>query len=119
MNLILIHTDKRGSILGWHGEELKHPEVAIFITKKDFARGGCIHKDSDEYTCIISGEVSYQIGSKTIKLKDGGSAVIPKNTPHYFVSLTDSVVLEWGAKPEEKQEKYKSFRQRVDRINGN
>ena len=117
MKLTKIHKDDRGSIYSIEDDNLGHPEVTIFFTKKNKARGGCIHKKSDEYTCIISGMVEYQIGDKKILLGLGCSTVIPSNTPHYFKSLTDSVVLEWGAKISEKKQKHKKFREIVDRIN--
>ena len=119
MNLTLLHSDNRGQIYTITGDGLSYPEIAMFTTNEGFARGGCIHEESDEYTCVISGSVKYQIGIDSVILKLGESTVIPKNTPHYFVSLTDSVVLEWGAKPEEKKAKHRRFRQRVDKINDN
>ena len=42
---------------------------------------------------------------------------IPRNTPHYFIALEDSIILEWGATPEEKINKHKEFRKMVDDIN--
>jgi len=116
VKLNTIHTDSRGSI-SLLTEEMKYPEVTVFHTNEGFARGGCIHELSDEYTCVIEGEVEYRIGDKTLRMKDGESAVIPRNTPHYYASITDSIVLEWGATPAEKQKKHAEFRAIVDAIN--
>jgi len=116
MKLNTIHSDARGAI-SLLTEDMKYPEVTVFHTKKGFARGGCIHDLSDEYTCVIEGEVEYRIGDKVLKMKDGESAIITRNTPHYYVSLTDSIVLEWGATPAEKQNKHLEFRAIVDEIN--
>jgi len=118
MNLTDIHSDSRGSIRILTGEPLTYPEVTVFETKKGYARGGCIHKINDEYTSVIEGFVKYIFSDGTEhSLYPGVSLRIPKNTGHCFISATDSVVLEWGATPEEKQKKYPSLRRLVDRIN--
>ncbi len=116
MELEKLHEDNRGSISLLTGD-MKWDEVTIFHTEAEYARGGCIHRNSDEYTCVIEGEVIYQIGTKTIELKTGESYMIPKNTPHYFWSVINSIVIEWGAKPEEKKQKHLEFRKIVDLIN--
>lgn len=116
MKLDKIHEDKRGSI-SILTEGMIWPEVTIFITNAKKARGGCIHKRSDEYSTVIEGDVIYYIGDTVIALSQGQSIMIPKNTPHYFLSLTYSVVLEWGAQPDEKKDKHKKFRAIVERIN--
>ena len=111
-----LHVDNRGKIFLLKGD-LGHPEFTIFVTRKGLARGGCIHKKSDEYTCIISGVVVYTVGMKVKRMTTGDSMIIPRRTPHYFVSITDSVVAEWGATPKEKKEKYAQFRKIVEGIN--
>lgn len=117
MKLSSIHQDKRGSVFAITDEDLGHPEVTIFTTNAGFARGGCIHTISDEYVCVISGEIEYVIGDTIHILRDGDSVIVPAGTPHYFTSWSFSVVQEWGATIAEKQEKHKEFRQIVDRIN--
>ena len=116
MKLNEIYTDFRGKIMTLT-EDMSFPEVTIFTTKAGVARGGCIHSKNDEYTCVIEGEVEYVIGEEKIKLLVGENALIPKNTAHYYTSLTDSIVLEWGATPAEKQTKHIEFRKIVDQIN--
>ena len=117
MKLDTIHKDRRGSI-SLMTEDLKQfQEVTVFNTKGGFARGGCIHKKSEEFTIVIEGAVRYVMGGKGLILVCGQSTTIPKNTPHYFISLVDSVVIEWGALPEEKAEKHLATRKIVDAIN--
>jgi mannose-6-phosphate isomerase-like protein (cupin superfamily) len=99
------------------GSLLAYPEVTIFHTKAGMARGGCVHNLSDEYTCVINGIVEYRVGESTFLLQDGDSMVIPRGMPHYLFSISDSVVLEWGATEEEKKEKHPEFRAMVDEIN--
>jgi mannose-6-phosphate isomerase-like protein (cupin superfamily) len=118
MKLTDIHEDKRGKIM-LLTEDMSYPEITIFTTKAGLARGGCIHNISDEYTCVIEGIVEYDLnGEKTI-LKTGESLFISRGTPHYYRSLTDSVVMEWGANPKEKQKKHLFTRKIVDAINAN
>ena len=117
-----IHTDDRGSIQALVGAELlPAEEVTIFTTNKDYARGGCIHRESEEHICVLQGSIYFVIKGEedlaTIVLKCGQSYTIPPNTPHYFCSITDSVVMEWGPKIEEKGERDVKFRNVVDAIN--
>lgn len=117
MNIDTIHSDKRGSIYSIHGKEIAYDEVAVLATKAGYARGGCIHRINDEHVCVISGVVEYHIDGHYCRLVVGDTIVTPKNTPHYLYSVTDSVVLEWGATPEEKKEKHLETRKIVEKIN--
>ena len=119
LKLETIHNDFRGAIHSITGNELKYPELVILTAKKDVARGGCIHNKSNEYFFVIQGKVIYYIGNinKGKRYSTGMGGVIPKKTPHYFIALEDSIVLEWGATPEEKINKHKEFRKMVDDIN--
>ena len=116
MKLTKIHEDDRGTI-SLLTEDMKWDEVTIFHTKAGRARGGCIHNINDEFNSIIEGEIIYKVGKQTYHLKTGDSCFIPAGKPHYFMSITDSIVLEWGATPAEKKEKHKEFRLVVDQIN--
>ena len=116
MKLIELHSDNRGKIFILN-EDLGHPEFTIFTTNKGFARGGCIHHQSTEYVCVISGKVKYVCPKTTVYLKTGDSFTIPKSTPHYFLAVEDSVVAEWGATQEEKKDKHLEFRKIVEQIN--
>ena len=117
MELKKIHADIRGTIDLLLDSQMSFDEITVFHTKEGYARGGCIHPKSDEYTTVIDGWVEYTIGNKTYRMGVGESIVIPRNTPHYFVSLTNSIVLEWGATPEEKKNKHPQFRAIVEKIN--
>jgi mannose-6-phosphate isomerase-like protein (cupin superfamily) len=112
-----IHKDDRGEIYILLGDLKEHKEITLFSTNKDFARGGCIHKLNDEFNTVLEGKIHYFIGDNKFILSKGESIKIPRNTPHYFISLTDSLVVEWGCTPEEKVEKHKPFRDIVDDIN--
>lgn len=117
LNLKEIHKDNRGEIHILEGDLKENKEITIFLTKSGFARGGCIHKINDELNVVLEGEIRYFVGEKEIIMKRGDSVVIPRETPHYFISLTDSLVIEWGCLPEEKIEKYEPFRNIVNSIN--
>lgn len=121
MDIKLIHEDERGKIFSMTMEELLYDEVTIFYTNAGYARGGCIHKFNNEYYCVIQGKVEYVTKKGNLShhsfLLTGDSGIVPKGTPHYFMAVEDSVIMEWGATIEEKQEKHKEFRKIVDNIN--
>jgi hypothetical protein len=116
MKLEKIHEDIRGSINILTGFSI-YSEAAIFFTHQGFARGGCIHNLNDEFITVLEGEIEYVLGPVTVILKSGEHGIVPKGTPHYFKSLTDSIVIEWGATPKEKLQKHSDFRKIVDKIN--
>lgn len=116
MKLANIHEDERGKIMILT-EDMHFPEVTVFITKAGYARGGCIHNLSDEYTCVIEGTVEYYLDDKKTLLNTGDNIFIRRETPHYYHSITDSIVIEWGATSEEKIEKHLSTRKIVNEIN--
>ena len=116
LTLKKVSKDSRGNIYILEGMET-YPELTIFQTKSNKARGGCVHNINDEICTVISGRVTYVIGDRVESGKVGESITIPKGTPHYFFSNTDSVVIEWGAIPEEKKFKHKEFRAIVDKLN--
>lgn len=116
LTLNRVSEDERGQIYTIDGFK-DIPEVTIFITKSNKARGGCIHNINDETCTVLSGSVIFVVGDKLNPCKKGEGVNIPKCTPHYFFSNTDSVVMEWGATYKEKIEKHKEFRAIVDRIN--
>lgn len=112
-----IQEDIRGSIHSVVGL-ISCPEVSVFKTNKGFARGGCVHSKSQEHLCVIEGEIEYHyenlFGVRLILHLDvGRSITIEPNTPHYFVSKTDSIVMEWGPSMEEKQAHHERFRKEV------
>ena len=118
MELKEIHSDSRGQIYLLTGL-LFFPEVTLFRTHENTARGGCIHNINSEFICVIEGEIEYVYGELLWKKRmvAGDSFVIPKETPHYFLSKTSSLVAEWGATAEEKVKKHPLFRAIVNKIN--
>lgn len=131
MNLNNIHSDNRGSIDALVGDCLKEcPEIAILYTKAGYARGGCLHEFSQEYLTVLEGKIDYYYAvyepkevegferkEYVVTLNKGQSIVIDPNTPHYFISLKDSVVAEWGPTIEEKQGRDEKYRNIVLAIN--
>jgi len=115
-----IHSDIRGEIYIFK-ESIQYPEITLLKTIKGFARGGCIHNINCEYFCVLEGKVKYvyENKNKIIKkyMKVGEVLVIPKSTPHYFISITDSLVIEWGVTEEERKVKHPKFREIVENIN--
>lgn len=119
MKFQTVHEDNRGTVALLTGGLVTVEEVTVFTTKHGYARGGCVHSEHDEHCVVIEGDVWYFVGTdahSTI-LKAGDTLLIPKNTPHFFLSITDSVVLEWGATVEEKRCKHLPMRKIVMRIN--
>lgn len=114
MKLTTVHVDERGSINLLEGDLKEYPEVTIFKTKAGLCRGGCVHHKSMEYACVIEGHIFYVIDGAGCWLSAGESIEIPKGYPHFFLSLEDSVVLEWGATPEEKKVKDPVYRKVVE-----
>ena len=117
LKLKQIHRDRRGRIYVLSDD--KGNEIASLLsTNKHFARGGCIHKKNNEYCVVLNGEILHVKRNQPIERgKKGTMIFIRRNTPHYFVSLTDSLVMEFGATPEEKKVKHKATRAIVDKIN--
>lgn len=116
MKLKNIHRDSRGETYSVTGENLGVPEIALFFTKENHARGGCIHS-RNEYFCVISGDIVLVMGDDEYLMTKGDAVVINSDTPHYYISKTDSVVIEWNLDPKEKNVKYNNHKEIVDRIN--
>ena len=115
MKLEKIHQDERGEIWTLMIDGVEH---TFLKSNKGYARGGCIHRTSEECAIILQGSVEYHIrGRKTRVYNKGQSLLIQPSCPHYFVSLENSVVVEWGPSPEEKKEKFPPWRKVVDNIN--
>lgn len=110
----LVHSDERGEI--YIAPWKKERDIAIFTTKQGYARGGCIHHD-DEFFVVIAGEVGCTIDDEYRIYKAGMSDCIKKNIPHMTVSLTDSVIMEWGARRDDKNTYHEGYRKKVEMIN--
>ncbi len=114
----LIHMDTRGIIACFYEDNV---EYTLLTTKQGYARGGCIHKINKENFVILKGMVEYHIfypSEEVIKIYGKGeSGLIPNGIPHYLIALDDSLTLEWGATPEEKDCKDPAMRKIVIAIN--
>jgi quercetin dioxygenase-like cupin family protein len=68
---------------------------------------------------VLTGEIEfiYGVEENSIVLSAGESFTISPNTPHYFISNLDSVVMEWGPQMDEKNQRHLQFRAKVDAIN--
>lgn len=119
MQLQKIHEDIRGIIYSLTGNPLTFEEVSFLYTKKGLARGGCFHAINPEHLTVIQGTIEYYYRlpntEEIIKvlLNEGQSITIPPKTPHYMISIADSIILEWGCTVEEKQKKHEEFRKIV------
>jgi mannose-6-phosphate isomerase-like protein (cupin superfamily) len=115
MKLEKIHQDERGEIWTLMIDGVEH---TFLKSNKGYARGGCIHKFSEEHAVILQGSVEYHVQGKKPRIyRKGESLLIQPNCPHYFIALENAIVLEWGPSPEEKKEKHPDWRKVVDRIN--
>jgi len=114
-----IHEDARGEIYLVLDALREGRELTILTTNMGYARGGCVHKENGETCVVIKGKIRYWIGdSEPVTLGVGDTCYIKSDTPHYFVALTDgTIVIEWGATPDEKKEKHQPTRAKVDKIN--
>ena len=115
-----VHEDERGEICVLTDEDWKDlKEITILTTWAGFARGGSIHDMHDEICLVVEGRIEYHMRGFMEILDKGDRTLVPSGVPHYFKSLTDSTVIEYGATPEEKQVKDPEVRQLVDEINKN
>jgi len=119
MRLEKIHEDKRGEIHLITGLLPEDRELTLFTTKKGYARGGCVHKESAEDAVVIAGSVQYYVeGERARTLSRGDAIHIPPGTPHFFLALMpETIVMEWGPKPWEKKEHHPLWRSHVNKIN--
>jgi mannose-6-phosphate isomerase-like protein (cupin superfamily) len=120
LELKKVHEDDRGEIYAIPLGEDK--ELTILVTNRGYARGGCIHPDSNERCVVVKGRIQYFKGDTNTTLTDNSflqpnSLFIPKGTPHFYISETDSILLEWGATVKEKDMKHLPFRNIVIDIN--
>ncbi len=112
MRLDNVHEDYRGSI---YTLTEKDELCNILFTNKGKARGGCVH-DLDEHLLVISGEIELFLLSVGYTLRAGSCISIPKTIPHYFVSVTDSIVSESGTKGKIRN-KYQPHLDKINEIN--
>jgi mannose-6-phosphate isomerase-like protein (cupin superfamily) len=113
-----VNEDNRGSIHTISGILDDGKEITILVTRKGYARGGCIHGINDEHVVVLDGSVKYWIGDDHPEmLYKGMTTVVPFNSKHMLVSQTDSIVMEWGKTKEEVDKKDVEMKKKVDEIN--
>lgn len=100
-----VHSDERRTILA-NTDLLKGKEISIIKLKKGKAIGGCIHS-VDEYYAVISGCVIVTKQFENTVGMPGDAGTFYAGTPHAFFAEEDSIIMEWGVTPEEKQKDLK------------
>jgi mannose-6-phosphate isomerase-like protein (cupin superfamily) len=111
MNFEKVHEDKRGEIYAITGEdELSN----LLVTHKGFARGGCMHKETEHFL-VVQGQIILHLPYKDQIMNAGECVSYPPMTPHFFISLTESIVMESGAQPP--ADKYLPYAEKVAEIN--
>lgn len=91
-------------------------DIAILTTHKGYARGGHSHPDRDEYFIVVKGIVKYWVDGISEIYHEGMSDVVPKDSPHFFLSLKESLIIHWGAN-EKKTVKHDGYRKMVEKVN--
>lgn len=105
--------DKRGEI---YHLVINNIDYWLSFTKKGFGRGGDIH-DCEQHNLCLKGEFNVKVLLPSDKTREheierclvaGESISIPKELPHIFKALEDSIMLEWhdGKLPPFSEKKY-------------
>ena len=92
--------DKRGLVYDVVEENVGH--VGLITSKKGTTRGSHYHKESTQFTFVISGKIVYterdlrKRGSrkKTLLLSPNDLVVTPARVAHMFRFLEDSVIID-------------------------
>lgn len=99
MKIEKVNEDSRGEVFVITGGPKKYDRLVLLTTKSGYARGGDYHKKSKQNCTVIDGCMLYTLkGSPTLVLKAGDTVVSPRNIPHIFFALKDSLMMEWGPK---------------------
>lgn len=105
-----IFTDTRGEI---HVNKIGGVEVNIIYTKAGMYRAGDYHA-AEQYSLVLKGklEITLRRGRRNVVKRYGKNdfIVIPRNLPHLYKFLTDSVIVQWLAGPY-KTRYYEPYRQ--------
>jgi len=108
-----IYRDSRGEIRRY---EIRDVKFNVLFTKKGALRSGDYHP-VEQYDLILKGKVKITLrknGKDEIIQKGANELVtIPKNIPHLFEFLEDTIMLEWWSGPFE-VEYYKPYRKFVE-----
>lgn len=113
----LINKDKRGRI--WLCEFMGK-EYLLLETKAGFYRGGDFHQ-TIQTDVVLHGTIRWfeddGVFSHGRYMIEGDININPALIPHMMFSITDSLILEWLEKPQQKKTYYKPFRDIVNRMN--
>jgi len=109
-----VFEDSRGRIMKY---DINGSRFNVLFTKKGALRSGDFHPAA-QFDLVLSGtiEIIQRLGKKSVsrKIKANEMIAIPKDVPHLFKSVTDSVVVEWWDGPF-KAQYYKPYRDIVDK----
>ena len=83
---------------GWKGRTFHSPSMTF--AHWDFTAGADIHEHhhpQEEVWQVIEGELQVTVGGETRVAGPGMVAIVPANTPHSVVALTDgrAIVTDW------------------------
>jgi quercetin dioxygenase-like cupin family protein len=83
---------------GWVGKTFHSPSMTF--ADWTFTAGSSIHEHhhpQEEVWQVIEGELEVTVGGETQVARPGVVAVVPANTPHAVVALTDgrALVVDW------------------------
>ena len=119
LNIKKEHEDNRRTIYLLEGVYKDGKECTILEIKKGKALGGCIHNETYEYFYVLKGklQVTGTIGDGAYST--GSCGAFNKGVPHMVVALEDTIMIEHGIKPSDKNLKDEQMRKEVDRINEN
>ena len=83
---------------GWWGRIFQSPSMT-FATWR-FAAGAAIHEHhhpQEEVWQVLEGELEINIGGETRRAGPGMAAIVPADTPHSVLALTDgrAMVADW------------------------
>jgi len=95
-----VHSDDRRTIYA-NSTLLNGKEISIIHLKKGKAIGGCMHEHDENYA-VLSGKVDILCGQDTYLDVEKDMGVFPAFSRHAFLAKEDSIIMEWGITPEEK-----------------
>ena len=100
------HADERRILIEWIKDFPIRTCKAILL-KKDATIGDHYHKEKDEIFYLLYGSGEVTLDGVTEKLKDGDIVFAGKGTKHTFKLKKNSILLEAGTKPFDKEDDYK------------
>src|SRR3989344_8174285 len=93
-----VFSDARGDIFDIAEGTIGHVGMVTFA--KGASRGKHYHKDSSQYSCVISGTLKFTVSdidggnSREYVLEKGALSTIPPRVIHMYEALSDAVMLD-------------------------